>query len=168
MNILTNDVIFQEWGEKADENIHSGISLCKDRPCCPGCILIWLGIEQMIKLVIIGNGIRLGTYVIDDKEDVLDRIDGIAKSITKNKHGLPPLLKGLSGVVDLSAKEVDVLNNINAMFERRYLKYDYAVIRSDLIDSVKKTRVQLRAWLSNNGFRIDSCYEKSISTGNSG
>jgi hypothetical protein len=133
------------WLSTADFNYLEGRVLWRNLLLAGSCILLWLSIEQIIKLLILQKDPELLNHESENQNSLYTIIDTKAKSISP-KHRASELLENFTPVypeIDLSPYQ-DTLDKLEEWFQRRYVRHEFASIPLDMIHSVDELYFLLR------------------------
>ncbi len=133
------------WLSTADSNYLEGRVLWYNRLLVGSCILFWLSIEQIIKLLILQKDAELLNHECENQNSLYTIIDNKAKNISP-KHSVSELLETFIPVypeIDLSPYQ-STLDKLEEFFQRRYVRHEDASIRLDMIHTVDELYFLLR------------------------
>lgn len=121
--------------------------------------LLWLSIEQLVKIIIVQNEIDTSVFLKPNESTTLGRnldnvqefckiISNLFRRINGN-HSVQGLIDSTSGDLNkLLNNNVDLLNNINVLYQNRYYQSQNRTTRLNMVDEIDELYFNLRSMIN--------------------
>ena len=146
---VQRNLVLNSWLQTSDRNYLSGRVLWLNLLINGGSNLLWLSVEQLIKILIIHERMDSIIKEKDDLDTIHDKFNNTGKRIS-SKHKLNELIKELNKErpeIDLDQYE-PTLSKIQEYYERRYVVREGSSISITLLNSFDKCYFYLRDFVS--------------------
>ena len=132
------------WLQKADQNYIEGRLLWLNWLVNGASNLLWLSLEQMIKILLLQKRIDSLSSQVNNLDDLHNLLDSEGKKIGHNVHDLIQQIKKMYPDLDIDKFE-ETLKKLQEYFYRRYVVNSRSSISLLMLDNVDKLYFLLRS-----------------------
>jgi len=154
---MTHNLVINSWLQKADHLYIDWRCLWYKMWIDSACILLWLSIEQIMKILIIQNKIKNWEIIIKDLDlnEIHKLYDKEARKITssqKTQHSSDKVLKIFhDNYPEFNINEYEEsISKVNEYFDRRYVKHCWTSINILLLYKIDELYFNFRDLIDEN------------------
>jgi len=139
-------IALNSWLRQADTFYLDGRLLWLQDGIDGSCVLLWLSLEQLLKLLIFQARFKEGTLAAKPGQTIFETMDKTGRKLSSQNHQLKDLIKEFDihfpGL--LAKRDLPILEKVQEYFTRRYVVNSSTAIALKLIEDIDRLFFKLR------------------------